>query len=36
MLFSSDILGEFSQFTYLYMTTWMDQYMDGLLNKLRC
>lgn len=36
MLFSSNILGEFSQFTYLYMTTWMDQYMDGLLNKLRC
>lgn len=38
MLFSSSILGEFSQlpwFTYLYMTTWMDQFMDGLLNKLR-
>lgn len=39
MLFSSSILGEFSQlpwFTYLYMTAWMDQFMDGLLNKLRC
>lgn len=36
MLFSSNILGESSQFTYLYMTTWMDQFVDGLLNKLRC
>lgn len=39
MFFSAkNTLGEFSKlpwFTYLYMTTWTEQSMDGLFDKLK-